>query len=117
VQPCGQVCYYNVNYCLQGAQGAWYHGEACRAVDAELARLAAAGLMPIQAQPDAAPGMAPAWQIIRGTAVSAPQVKSTHLSQNLLTLVHIYSAKRQCVRQQAYVEFSTSKLVSAPNCK
>ncbi|KAK9903346.1 hypothetical protein WJX75_003447 [Coccomyxa subellipsoidea] len=56
-----------------GAQGAWYHGEACSAVDAELARLAAAGLMPIQAQPDAAPGMAPAWQIIRGTAVSAPQ--------------------------------------------
>lgn len=101
VQPCGQACYYNVNHCLQGAQGAWYHGEACRAVDAELARLAAVGLMPVQAQPDAAPGLAPAWQLIRGTAVSAPQVQST----------------RQCVGHPAYVEFSASKLVSAPNRK
>lgn len=61
-------------YCVvQAKQGAWYHGEDCRAVDAELARVAAGGLQPVQ--PDLPPH---AWQLIRGTAVSAPKVQPMH---------------------------------------
>ncbi len=91
---------------MQAVKGAWFHSEGCRAVDAELARLAAAGLMPVQAAPTAPSDLAPAWQLVRGTAVSAPQVRPEDV---LLTSREPATPQIPFLPQVAHVEETVSK--------
>ena len=59
---------------MQAKLGVWFHGEACKAVDAHMAKLAVSGLMPVHNSSEALHTPKFAWQLIRGAAVSSPKV-------------------------------------------